>query len=328
MNTLPVEAGLLYQPGGIAVRSGHILVADSGNHRVVAFDEAGKTTAIYGAGGSNLGEYMSPKSTCMQDDKTAFIADVGNKRLCRLDLSSRVVTEVDGGFYIFDVAASPGYIAYTGKRTATDSLVIISDDSGPIRGIGTPLGIVHEFESVFKTVNAVKIACNDEYLAVAFPALALVRVYSLSGGLVVEFFIDSSSVYDIRTQAWESMLNVPDPVLRDMRLAIDPITRQTILDDLLSLARPDRFGVPIYIADIGLLDSHVFVLVGDTLHEFDLGGTEVGSYGFVNESGEKIYVFTFAVDDRGWIWAADSVHTHNIYHSDSAGWRQNMEDAK
>ena len=328
MNTLPVEAGQLYQPSGIAVGSGHILVVDSGNHRVVAFDDSGKATAFYGAGGRDLGEFTTPKSICLTDDKTAFIADVGNKRLCRLDLNSRVVTEVESGFYIFDVAASPGYIAYTGKRSLADSLVIISDDSGSIRGIGTPLGIVHEFESVFKTVNAVKIACNDKYMAVAFPALALVRVYSFSGDLVAEYFIDSSSVYDIRTQAWESMLNVPDPVLRDMRLAIDPITRQTILDDLVSLARPDRFGVPIYIADIGLIDNHVFVLVGDTLHEFDLGGTEVGSYGFVNEAGEKIYVFSFTVDDHGRIWAADSVHTHNIYYSDSAGWRQNMEDAK
>jgi hypothetical protein len=326
MRELPIEEDLLYQPSGIAAGSSQLLVVDSGNHRIVSLDYNGKLVESFGGAGGRIGEYITPKSVCLQYEDIAYVTDIGNKRLCRLDLDSDKVSVVDEGYYIFDVAATPDYLVYSGKRTHEDSLVVMLDHSGVKRGIGAPINIEHEYDSVYKTINAVKIACSEKYIAVAFPTIAMIRLYTADGAMVAEYFIDSPSVERFRYQVWESMVVVPNPELRDERLAVSDITKQTLIDDLLCLAKPDRFSAPMYIADIGMIGDHVLVLAGDDLLEIDLGGDIVGTYNFVDDAHERIYAFCFTIDQRGSLWIADSNHTHKIYHSESAGWRLTKEE--
>jgi hypothetical protein len=76
------EPGQLSAPWGIAVdESGHIIVADTGNDCIQAFDNFGNFIAIYGDSGSGGGQFNEPKDVVVDADGHIIVADTGNNRL-------------------------------------------------------------------------------------------------------------------------------------------------------------------------------------------------------------------------------------------------------
>ncbi|MGD8626789.1 MAG: 6-bladed beta-propeller, partial [Anaerolineae bacterium] len=57
------------------------LVADAGNHRLQAFDEAGNFVTAYGSLGSGPGQFSSPQGLAVDRDGLVLVADSGNDRL-------------------------------------------------------------------------------------------------------------------------------------------------------------------------------------------------------------------------------------------------------
>jgi len=58
-----------------------ILVADSGNHRVQAFDVGGNFISAYGSPGSGPGQFNDPQGLTVDDSDVIIVADSGNNRL-------------------------------------------------------------------------------------------------------------------------------------------------------------------------------------------------------------------------------------------------------
>lgn len=71
-------------PTDVAVDSkGTLYVVDSGNHRVVVFDSAGRRTGQFGEEGSDDGQLQDPVGIGIAADDSIYIADRGNNRLVR-----------------------------------------------------------------------------------------------------------------------------------------------------------------------------------------------------------------------------------------------------
>ena len=69
----------------------NIYVADTGNNRIVAFDKAGSTKAVYyGASGS---QFSLPKGVYVTAEDEIYVADFGNARIVQMDSDGKLVKE-------------------------------------------------------------------------------------------------------------------------------------------------------------------------------------------------------------------------------------------
>ncbi len=80
--------GMLNMPQGMAIdESGHLWVADSGNHRVAEFSLEGKLISVTGKRGSGEGEFVNPTGGAIRGQEVCVV-DNGNARLVFLHRKS------------------------------------------------------------------------------------------------------------------------------------------------------------------------------------------------------------------------------------------------
>ena len=92
---LPETAGSLWGPRGIAVDSrGQVLVADTGNKRIVIFDQDGNYITEFGSGGFDPGQFDEPVAVTVAPSGTVYVTDTWNQRV------QGFVPNETGDFYI------------------------------------------------------------------------------------------------------------------------------------------------------------------------------------------------------------------------------------
>lgn len=89
-------------PIGLAIGGQYLYVADSGHHRVLECDHAGRVLRQFGSGGpgfldgpSEVAAFSRPHGLCLQRD-TLYVADSGNHAIRRIDLRSGDVVTLLG----------------------------------------------------------------------------------------------------------------------------------------------------------------------------------------------------------------------------------------
>ena len=65
---------------------GNVFVADTGNHRVVHFDPAGRVVFAFGDYGWDVGEFSDPTDVCAREGFRLFVVDEGNERIQEFDI--------------------------------------------------------------------------------------------------------------------------------------------------------------------------------------------------------------------------------------------------
>ncbi|MGN6512698.1 MAG: thioredoxin-like domain-containing protein [Lysobacteraceae bacterium] len=92
----------LRHPTGLAVNPGYLYVADSGHHRVLECDHAGRVLRQFGSGGADLldgpaelAAFDRPHGLCLLRG-ALYVADSGNHAVRRIDLRSGEVATVLG----------------------------------------------------------------------------------------------------------------------------------------------------------------------------------------------------------------------------------------
>jgi hypothetical protein len=75
--------------------SGLILVADSGNHRIQAFDNLGNFISQFGTYGNNDGQFDNPQGLAVDLNGRVIVVDRGNNRLVTLSFDGQVFTYLD-----------------------------------------------------------------------------------------------------------------------------------------------------------------------------------------------------------------------------------------
>jgi len=79
---LPESSSSFWGPRGIAVDSlGHVLVADTGNKRIVIFDSNGNYISEFGTGGFDPGQFDEPVGIAIGPDGTVYVTDTWNQRV-------------------------------------------------------------------------------------------------------------------------------------------------------------------------------------------------------------------------------------------------------
>src|SRR3954469_21082281 len=78
-------AGQFDAPAGVAYdpATGHVWVADTGNHRVQELDRDGHSLNVYG--GPSPGQFSAPRGIAVDAGGNVYVADTGNNRLQRRD---------------------------------------------------------------------------------------------------------------------------------------------------------------------------------------------------------------------------------------------------
>ncbi len=150
----PAFQAALNQPHGVAVdSSGNLYIADSANHRIRRVDRQGVITTVAGNGTPDAtGDDGPARAATVKDpktlatdaaDKNLYIADTGNNRVRRIDLTTGVITTVagvtkagaegDGGPSAKAQLNSPRGLWLTGDGT----LYIADTDNHRIRRVDT-----------------------------------------------------------------------------------------------------------------------------------------------------------------------------------------------
>ena len=92
---LPETASSLWGPRGIAIDArGRILVADTGNKRIVIFDQDGNYVTEFGTGGFDPGQFDEPVAVAVAPSGTVYVTDTWNQRV------QGFIPSETGDFYI------------------------------------------------------------------------------------------------------------------------------------------------------------------------------------------------------------------------------------
>jgi DNA-binding beta-propeller fold protein YncE len=85
----------LWGPRGIAVDAlGRVLVADTGNKRIVVFDKDGKYLTEFGTSGFDPGQFDEPVAVAVAPSGTVYVTDTWNQRV------QAFIPNETGDFYI------------------------------------------------------------------------------------------------------------------------------------------------------------------------------------------------------------------------------------
>jgi uncharacterized protein (TIGR03663 family) len=91
---IPESASLFWGPRGIAIDSfGHVLVADTGNKRIVVFDKDGNYITEFGTAGFDPGQFDEPVGVAVAPSGTVYVTDTWNQRV------QAFIPNQDGTFY-------------------------------------------------------------------------------------------------------------------------------------------------------------------------------------------------------------------------------------
>ncbi|XP_020616898.1 E3 ubiquitin-protein ligase TRIM71-like [Orbicella faveolata] len=74
--------GQFDEPSFLAVdKAGHLMVCDTGNHRIQVFKLNGEFVAKFGTEGSELGEFDTPSGIAVLSDGRIVVSDTDNRRI-------------------------------------------------------------------------------------------------------------------------------------------------------------------------------------------------------------------------------------------------------
>ena len=181
--------GELNNPAGVAINStGHVFVADGGNHRVQVFDPFGEYVADFGGRGRGNGSFDGPAGIAVNSTGHVFVADANNDRIQVFDPSGQYVSKFGTKGTANGMMDRPEDVAINGTgyiyvADANNDRIQVFDPSGQYvsgfnasssgnRGFSGPTGIA---------IN------STGHVYVAEKHKHLVQVFGPSGQYVSEF---------------------------------------------------------------------------------------------------------------------------------------------
>jgi len=115
-----------------------ILVADSGNHRIQAFDLEGNFMGAYGSPGSGPGQFNDPQGLAVDDSGVIVVADSGNNRL--------QVLSFDGTTFGFLRAITAGLNGPTGVAAyGTDHIIVADTGNDKVKVLDAQGNLLSEY---------------------------------------------------------------------------------------------------------------------------------------------------------------------------------------
>lgn len=136
------QGSALSLPTDLAIGSkGTLYVVDSGRHRVVAFDQAGRGIMAFGSEGSGPGQLQNPVGIAIGPDQNIYVADRGNYRLQVFSptgefMRSIVLNENDAPVTPVDVTVSGDGTELFVTANNSHRVLVFSPSGALLRGWG------------------------------------------------------------------------------------------------------------------------------------------------------------------------------------------------
>jgi len=118
---IPESKSSFWGPRGIAVDSqGRVFIADTGNKRIVVFDEDGNYITEFGSAGFDPGQFDEPVGVAVAGDGTVYVTDTWNQRV------QSFVPSEDGALYFPSVQWDVN--AWFGQSLDNKPFIAVSED--------------------------------------------------------------------------------------------------------------------------------------------------------------------------------------------------------
>lgn len=126
-----LHPGELLAPRNLAVGpDGNLYVLDSGNHRVVVFDQDGAQLHSWGASGTGAGQFNEPWGIAI-DDEFVYVADTWNHRVQKFTLAGEFISSFGQSGTVAELGEeSGGYFFGPRSLTLMDDNQLLVTDTG------------------------------------------------------------------------------------------------------------------------------------------------------------------------------------------------------
>lgn len=189
VGTSGTGSGNLDRPHDVVVGpAAELVVADTGNHRVQIFDDAGRSVALWGGFGHEPGRLIAPEGVALSPTGDVYVADSGNLRVQRFRPEGAFLGAWPTLGWARDVMAGGPRGASIDVAAAPDGRVFVADY---VRGTILRYGADGQFEAAWAVVDPQLGRSGPEAVAVTptgqvvvLGNLGVVYVYSALGDLV------------------------------------------------------------------------------------------------------------------------------------------------
>ncbi|MEW6517371.1 MAG: NHL repeat-containing protein [candidate division FCPU426 bacterium] len=191
-------AGALSSPRGIAVtREGEVVVADLGNHRIVAFAPDGSVADTWGRKGTAAGEFNEPSGVAVDSRGDFYVADTWNGRIQKF--SPR-------GEYFGEITSKTGNF-YSPRNVAVDShgFVYVADTGNScVKKFDTDANLVKRWGEYGSGHDRFQ-----ETFGLAVDAAGQVYVGDAGNRRIKIYTSDGKFLRDLRVKGWQSGVGWP-----------------------------------------------------------------------------------------------------------------------
>ena len=121
INGSGTAAGSLKAPSGVAMgRGGVLVVADTGNDRIVEFDASGNLLLIFGTSGAGAGQFSHPASVATDSSGAIYAADTYNFRIEKFSADGKFLLQ----FSSYGTGAGQVGAAYSVAASVTGAVYV------------------------------------------------------------------------------------------------------------------------------------------------------------------------------------------------------------
>ena len=180
-----------FRPIGIRYKSGYLYVLDSGNNRIMKYDDGGNFITQIGRFGRGPGELINPRSFAVHKDGTIFVLNLGNSRVEIYDSAGKYKNSFKFENRIFSQSHQLEIDRlkniYLPSEFNSSKLLSVYDSSGhKIKDFGDKLNFTFTSNQWHRNNVIQFIADNHDNLYVQFVSNPILRKYDRSGELIWE----------------------------------------------------------------------------------------------------------------------------------------------
>jgi DNA-binding beta-propeller fold protein YncE len=133
---------VLSAPDSVAVSpTGTILVADTGNHRIQAFDPSGKFLFTFGSLGSGNGQFALPGGVAVGPTGTILVADTSHHLLQEFDQAGQLLFTFGS-----QGTGSGEFDTPKGVAVGPDGTIVVADTNNACAATGWRLDLSHRLK--------------------------------------------------------------------------------------------------------------------------------------------------------------------------------------
>lgn len=315
VDSLPIESlrpdfeygghGVLDHPSVVArTPAGHVLILDSGHHRIVRLDASGEFVDTIGRKGARPGRFDAPTGLDVAADGTILVADRGNERIQTLDPEGRSLSEWDSTGGINDVLAIGGghYLLSRSFELGTAAFYELDSEHQILRGVGDRMsgGTNVGLEA---SLNHFVASTIGGHVWLAYRSLAKIVVLDSEGRSVTELHPRTPEMRREHEKYHASNLaRVGRPE------TCEPMTHDALVDDMVALCEDGGRHYVTYVAGVGGFAKRRFFLSLGVLNEFDARGRVTRRFAFEDSIGQTVPIHRMTITEDGLCYAIDRFH--------------------